>query len=298
MNVLATSIARTEDRLSHARERMRDLRRETAQLEQEALHEDELDERNREAYMGERPVLYVLTASSAAEAAARLGFLNEMSRRDEELAFEVAVTTDLIAGVRVQIAAVAGDRDQSAPTRRRSQGAAEEDGAVPATRRRAQHPRRADPAGDLPDAAVPLVSHGGPYAIADNFGAPRHEPEAASTSTKATTSWPQGTPILAPFDGVASVSHSSLGGLGVYVHGEFGYVYNAHLSRLGTLGPVEAGDVIGYVGSTGHSSGPHNHFEWHPENGDAVDPYEYLLQVCTVPPEASHGDLRPDFAVA
>ena len=42
MNVLATSIARTEDWLSHARERMRDLRRETAQLEQEAFHEDEL----------------------------------------------------------------------------------------------------------------------------------------------------------------------------------------------------------------------------------------------------------------
>ena len=53
-------------------------------------------------------MLPVLTASSAAEAAARLGFLNEMSRRDEEPAFEVAVTTDLIAGVRVQIAVASG----------------------------------------------------------------------------------------------------------------------------------------------------------------------------------------------
>jgi murein DD-endopeptidase MepM/ murein hydrolase activator NlpD len=124
----------------------------------------------------------------------------------------------------------------------------------------------------------------GPHAVADNFGAPRPEPGGGFH-------WHQGddimsetgTPILAPFDGVASVSHSFLGGLGVYVHGEFGYVYNAHLSQLGTLGPVEVGDVIGYVGSTGHSSGPHDHFEWHPENGKAVDPYEYLMLVCGVP---------------
>jgi murein DD-endopeptidase MepM/ murein hydrolase activator NlpD len=82
---------------------------------------------------------------------------------------------------------------------------------------------------------------------------------------------------------VASVSHSFLGGLGVYVHGEYGFVYNAHLSQLGTLGPVEVGDVVGYVGSTGHSSGPHDHFEWHPENGKAVDPYDFLMLVCGVP---------------
>lgn len=35
--------------------------------------------------------------------------------------------------------------------------------------------------------------------------------------------------------------------------------------------------------STGNSSGPHNHLEWHPENGPAVDPYEYLMLVCSAP---------------
>ena len=287
LNVLATSITRTEDRLSNARERMRKLQRKAERLELEAVRlEDELDQRNREAYMlGSAPVLYVLTASSAAEAAARLGFLNEMSRRDETLAYEVAITSEAIAGVRVQIARkwqvieisrlqLVADRKELRKKMARSRR------LVAKLNVRAEQ-IRLEISLLQPFRLCPM---GGPYAIADNFGAPRHEPGGGFH-------WHQGddimaakgTPILAPFDGVASVSHSELGGLAVYVHGEFGYVYNAHLSRLGTLGPVEAGDVIGYVGSTGHSSGPHNHFEWHPENGDAVDPYEYLLQVCTVP---------------
>ncbi|HJU57456.1 MAG TPA: hypothetical protein VJ774_01815, partial [Actinomycetota bacterium] len=99
MNRLATSIARTEDRLHHAHDRVLKLQRKITDLQTEAAAiQDELDERNREAYMlGSAPVLYVLTASSAAEAAARLGFLDEMNRRDEVLALELAVATGRIA---------------------------------------------------------------------------------------------------------------------------------------------------------------------------------------------------------
>ncbi len=91
-----------------------------------------------------------------------------------------------------------------------------------------------------------------------------------------------GTPIVAPFDGYASASRGWLGGMEVRVRGARGYVYNAHLSRYGTLGDVQAGDVIGYVGSTGDATTPHDHLEWHPNDGVAVDPYPYLSASCGV----------------
>jgi peptidoglycan hydrolase CwlO-like protein len=93
---------------------------------------------------------------------------------------------------------------------------------------------------------------------------------------------PYGTPVRAPFPGIATTSSSYLGGLGVYVKGSKGFVFNAHLSRFGKLGNVKAGDIIGYVGNTGNAryTSPHNHFEWHPGNGSAVDPYPYLNEVC------------------
>jgi murein DD-endopeptidase MepM/ murein hydrolase activator NlpD len=91
---------------------------------------------------------------------------------------------------------------------------------------------------------------------------------------------PYGSPIVAPFDGYATSGWSKLGGLSVRVSGDLGYVYNAHLSHLGTLGYVQAGDVIGYVGITGDATGPHDHLEWHPQEGSAVDPYPYLVAAC------------------
>jgi murein DD-endopeptidase MepM/ murein hydrolase activator NlpD len=89
-----------------------------------------------------------------------------------------------------------------------------------------------------------------------------------------------GTPIVAPFDGYASATTGELGGLEVRVYGNLGYVYNAHLSAVGTLGTVRTGEVIGYVGSTGDATAPHDHFEWHPGDGVAVDPYPYLSASC------------------
>ena len=51
----------------------------------------------------------------------------------------------------------------------------------------------------------------------------------------------------------------------------------AHMSSMAVSsgGRVSAGDVIGYVGSTGYSTGSHLHFEVR-ENGNPVDPMAYL----------------------
>ncbi len=91
---------------------------------------------------------------------------------------------------------------------------------------------------------------------------------------------PSGSAIVAPFDGYASTSHSELGGTEIRVFGVDGYVYNAHASRLGRLGWVSAGDVVGYVGVTGDATGPHDHLEWHPQDGAAQDPYPFLVAAC------------------
>jgi murein DD-endopeptidase MepM/ murein hydrolase activator NlpD len=70
------------------------------------------------------------------------------------------------------------------------------------------------------------------------------------------------------------------------------YFFYAHLMDfapgIGVGTPVKAGQIIGYVGSTGNSSVPHLHFEVHPKGGSAVNPYPLLKAIngcgTTTPP--------------
>jgi murein DD-endopeptidase MepM/ murein hydrolase activator NlpD len=123
----------------------------------------------------------------------------------------------------------------------------------------------------------------GPNAIADDFGIWVHRSKKRGgdhVHQGNDMMSPMGTPVVAPFDGVAEASPNRLGGMAVNVYGEYGYVYMAHNSAYGQLGPVEAGDVVAYVGATGNTGASHVHFEWHPDEGEAVDPHEFLLMVC------------------
>ena len=78
--------------------------------------------------------------------------------------------------------------------------------------------------------------------------------------------FPDGTPVVAAFNGIIRVSTFNNGGYGNVVvirHDNKLETYYAHLSRR-LVNPgqtVKAGDTIGLGGSTGRSRGPHLHFE-------------------------------------
>ncbi|MEO0064985.1 MAG: hypothetical protein RI983_311 [Bacteroidota bacterium] len=96
---------------------------------------------------------------------------------------------------------------------------------------------------------------------------------------------PIGTPIYAAADGVIKDAGFNTGGYGnrVVVNHGFGYeTLYAHMvrikARVGTR--VKRGEVIGYVGSTGKSTGPHLHYEVH-KNGTQLDPIYFFYNDLT-----------------
>lgn len=88
-----------------------------------------------------------------------------------------------------------------------------------------------------------------------------------------------GTPILAADSGTVTIATmgSGYGNYVVISHGEGRTTLYAHMSAIGTSAGqnVTKGDVIGYVGSTGLSTGPHLHFEVR-VNGVTTDPMSYF----------------------
>ena len=91
---------------------------------------------------------------------------------------------------------------------------------------------------------------------------------------------PMSTPVIAPAAGtVAEAGHEkSLGNMIVVSHG-YGYqTMYAHLKKIKVkVGQtLKRGDVLGQVGSTGLSTGPHLHYEVE-ANGRAVDPRKYII---------------------
>ena len=88
-----------------------------------------------------------------------------------------------------------------------------------------------------------------------------------------------GAPVYASASGTIEEA-GWVSGYGRYVRIQHGYGYETaygHMSKLAVQAgqSVSKGDVIGYVGSSGYSTGPHVHFEVL-VNGQTTDPLELV----------------------
>ncbi len=115
----------------------------------------------------------------------------------------------------------------------------------------------------------------GATAYSDTWGAPRpggRRHEGVDMIS------PKGTALVAVADGDAEFWTNGQGALGVSLSADNGTrYYYGHLSAYeGSGGRVSAGQVIGYVGSTGATTVNHLHFEVHPGGGAPVNPTPYV----------------------
>ena len=286
-----------------------------AQVQYQGLRAD-LEERARDAYISgpASGLEFLLGASSIADLSARMEYVNALSQEDADLATEVQNVRNTLAARKdeqqqlQEQKARALQKVQEAEAALRAKLAEQQDALdelnakmaraeelVKKLEKQYQQELAALTGLDFHAGTILKVCPvGQPHAVYDGFGAPRYaggyHPHAGNDIIA-----PQGTPIYATFDGYAQAGYNGLGGNAVNVYGDLGYTYNAHLMQTGFTGNVSAGDVIGYVGATGDTSTPHDHFEWHPNVipsswpespygysviGDAVNPFPLLSQVC------------------
>ena len=318
---VTTDLVRTQSRLDRARARYQKIRAR-------------LNERAVTAYMTgpASSIDFLLDAQNVADLTDRLAYVDALAQSDAELSVAVANQKNLLAATeatledqqalalreldkaRTQKAEVAALFDQQ-------QGLLDEQQRLERAAERTFKKTKADYAKWLAEyqatggqAMGGRVWHGGklpdpynevldacpvdqPRGFGDGFGAPRYA-GGYHLHKGVDVVAPAGTQIRAAFDGYSYTSSNFLGGKVVFVVGQYGKVYNAHLSSYSdnSNGRVSAGDVIGYVGDTGDAAGlPHDHFEFHPNVmpgswppsyyghsviEDAINPYPLLVQAC------------------
>ncbi len=91
----------------------------------------------------------------------------------------------------------------------------------------------------------------------------------------------EGTPVIAPADGIVKkISKNALWGLNILIsHGYNIETQYGHLKEVlvKKRQKVKRGDIIGRVGKTGRTTGPHLHYQiW--VNGVPVNPMDYIIE--------------------
>lgn len=133
-----------------------------------------------------------------------------------------------------------------------------------------------------PSVAVPSRTPLNNYRMSSNYGMRTHPVLGGLRGHKGIDmAAPSGTPIYATADGLVSKAEwfSSYGNFISISHGAELETRFGHLSRIAVSSGqrVRKGDLIGYVGSTGRSTGPHLHYEVRVA-GQAVDPSPYMTE--------------------
>ncbi len=318
---VTTDLVRTQAALDRARARYEKIRAR-------------LNERAAVAYMTgpASNIDFILDADNVADLTDRLAYVGALARSDAGLAVQVANQKNILTATEAtlenqqareisELERVREQRREVAELFDHQQGLLDEQERLEGAAERTFKKRKADYRDWLEQQAAeqkqqdangggvwngrPLVPFehlfqqcpvGQPRGYGDGFGAPRYA--GGYRLHKGVDMFaPMGTPVYAPFGGQAYTSSNSLGGYVVFVVGAQGRVYNAHLSAYSenSNSTVSAGEVIGYVGSSGNSGAPHLHFEFHPNSmpgswptsyygysviEDAINPYPMLVQAC------------------
>lgn len=143
---------------------------------------------------------------------------------------------------------------------------------------------QAGPAGPVTQPSVAIPSRmplDGP-SLTSNFGMRNHPIMGGRRKHQGVDlAAPTGTPVYATADGMVGKAEwfSSYGHYVEIDHGADLETRYAHMSRLAVAAGerVKKGEIIGYVGSTGRSTGPHLHYEVRVD-GMAVNPMPYMLE--------------------
>lgn len=316
---VTADLVQTQAELERARARYRKIR-------------DRLNDRAVIAYMTgpASSIDFLLDADTVADLADRLAYVDALARSDAGLAVQVANQKNILTATEatledqrarelLELERVRERRRDVAALFDHQQGLLDEQERLLTSARRTLRKTRSDyqewldqQAAQGGDSAGGRVWNGGslapfdhvfdrcpvaqPRGFGDGFGAPRYG-GGYHLHKGVDIVAPMGAEIYAPFAGHAYTSSNGLGGSVVFVVGTQGTAYNAHLSSYSdnSNSAVSAGEVIGYVGSTGYSTTPHDHFEFHPHSmpgdwyessygysvvEDAINPYPLLLQAC------------------